>query len=202
MSARLLPLLLLGSASLAEAQWDVPVTEYRLDDQLLDVLADEPGHLRVPRLALGAAFFAPLRDNDQDTFSLGGHGSLAIEVPLGVRFTVAGYARGGMWREGGDLDEETRKHVMLDVGGRARARFSASFLTFFLGGHGGYSRDWAVTNDARTHGWHAGAHAGFRTGRAAAFEVEVGFNHRAMSDRRWFDPYLQIGVAFTLRRIR
>ena len=108
-----------------------------------------------------------------------------------------------MWREGGDLlDEEIRKHVMLDVGGRARARFSTRFFTFFIGGHGGHSRDWAMTNATRTRGWHAGTHAGFRIGSAAAFELELGFNRRAMSDRAWFDPYLQIGFAFTLRRLR
>lgn len=201
--SRLITLLLLTSSSWASAQWDVPVTRHRESTESLRPLADERGYLRVPRLVIGAHWLIPMRDQGDDTISIGAAGSLGVDVALGVAFSVGAYVRAGWWREGSDdILDDPRDHAMLDVGFKGRVRASIGVFSVFLGGHGGISHDWSFENEAHTEGWHVGPHVGLHVGRIVATEIEVGIHHRRVGGDTWNEAYGSLAMTIALRRVR
>lgn len=199
----ILILLATATTSVAQAQWDVPLTRHRVNTSELDPLSNERGYLRVPRLVIGAQMLIPLRDHGDDAISAGVVGSMGVDVALGVAFSIGLYARAGWWREGtDDILDDPRDHALLDVGTKLRVRASAGIVSVFLGGHGGISYDWSFENDARDEGWHIGPHVGFHIGKIVATEVEAGINLREIGGESWLDAYGTVAMTIALRSVR
>lgn len=204
--SRIIALLVLASSTLplgrAHAQWDVPVTRYQQSTDDLQPLPDERGYLRVPRLVIGGQWILPLRDQGDESNSIGAGGSLGVDVALGVAFSVGAYARAGWWREGYDYRDDFRDHALLDVGVKGRVRASIGTFSVFLGGHAGISYDWSFDDDARSEGWHIGPHVGLQVGKVVATEIEVGINHRELGGETWIEAYASLAMTIALRRVR